>query len=306
MISFIIPTYKAKWLNKSIESILSQTYADIEIIIVNDKSPEDIDSIVKGYQDKRIRYYKNEENIGGKNLVNQWTHCLSFAQGEYVVIAADDDVYDIHFAEECIKLTKKYPEVDVIRARTGVIDEEGELIGIDNYCPEYISQIEYVYNYRMGSTFICMGNFMFKTSILKEKGFVDFPMALGSDIATSIEMAKNGMISTENILFYFRQSSIHISGSINNPKLRIQAITELFDWLIAYTYSKPTNNLEEFYYKNLDAENWIEKRNYDYYNQIVKKINLFRFFDNTLNEISFKLRLKYFIKNIKHKLFIKK
>lgn len=301
MISFIIPAYKAKWLEEAIKSILSQTYEVFELIIVNDKSPEDIASIVQKFDDSRIIYYINEKNIGGKNLLNQWTHCLSFAKGEYVVIAADDDIYDRHFAEECVKLANKYPESDIIRARTGIIDENAKLIGVDIFFPEYMSQMEYTYNYRIGSTFICMGNFMFKTSILKEKGFIEFPMALGSDIATSVEMAKNGIISTSDILFYFRQSNIHISGSIDKPKLRIQAITQLFEWLIGYPYSKPTNNLEEFYFNNLNIENWIEKRNYDYYNQIIKKIGFSHYFNSTLKGIPLRLKIKYFLKSIKDK-----
>ena len=47
--SIAIPAFKAKYLKECIDSILAQTYKDFELIIVNDASPEDIDSVVKPY-----------------------------------------------------------------------------------------------------------------------------------------------------------------------------------------------------------------------------------------------------------------
>ena len=61
--SITIPAYKRSYLKEAIDSCLAQTYKDFELIIVNDASPEDLDSIVNSYSDNRIRYYKNETNI---------------------------------------------------------------------------------------------------------------------------------------------------------------------------------------------------------------------------------------------------
>lgn len=75
--SFVIPAYKSSFLKEAIDSILAQTYTNFELIIVNDASPEDIESIVNSYEDYRIRYYVNSENIGGKNLVAQWNKSIT-------------------------------------------------------------------------------------------------------------------------------------------------------------------------------------------------------------------------------------
>ena len=66
LVSFVLPAYKASWISEAIDSILAQTYHNIELIIVNDQSPEPIREIVAQYDDPRIRYYENEENIGGQ------------------------------------------------------------------------------------------------------------------------------------------------------------------------------------------------------------------------------------------------
>ena len=90
LLSFVMPAYKGQWLSSAVESILAQTYTNIELIVVNDCSPDDLDATMAQYDDPRIRYYHTKENLGGKYLTKQWEHCIQFARGEYLVIAADD------------------------------------------------------------------------------------------------------------------------------------------------------------------------------------------------------------------------
>lgn len=63
--SITIPAFKAKFLKECIDSVLSQTYKNFEVIIVNDASPEDLTSIVNQYDDPRIRYFINEKKLWG-------------------------------------------------------------------------------------------------------------------------------------------------------------------------------------------------------------------------------------------------
>lgn len=106
-VSFVLPVWKVHFLKQAINSILSQVYTNFELVIVNDASPENVDEIIAAYKDKRIRYYKNKENIGGKNLVEQWNHCISYAKGDYIVLSSDDDVYAPEYLKECISLALK-------------------------------------------------------------------------------------------------------------------------------------------------------------------------------------------------------
>ena len=71
----MLPVFKAKYLSESIDSILNQTMSDFELIIVNDQSPDDIDSIVFSFNDSRIQYDINEKNIGGTDLILNWNKC---------------------------------------------------------------------------------------------------------------------------------------------------------------------------------------------------------------------------------------
>ena len=67
-----MPAYKANFLPAAIESIIAQTAIDWELVIVDDCSPEPVRATVLRYDDERIRYYRNERNLGGENLVKQW------------------------------------------------------------------------------------------------------------------------------------------------------------------------------------------------------------------------------------------
>ena len=111
--SFVLPAYKSTFLKRAIDSILSQTYVDFELVVVDDASPEALDSIVSTYTDRRIRYYVNDENLGGKDLVAQWNKSLSYAKGDYVILASDDDLYDSTYLFKMDELVNKYPNADV-------------------------------------------------------------------------------------------------------------------------------------------------------------------------------------------------
>ncbi|WP_201286830.1 glycosyltransferase family 2 protein [Klebsiella pneumoniae] len=67
-----IPAYKAKYLYNCIESILNQTYTNFELIIVNDASPEDLDTLVSRFNDERIIYSTNEKNYGAEEVIGNW------------------------------------------------------------------------------------------------------------------------------------------------------------------------------------------------------------------------------------------
>lgn len=96
MVSVIIPTYKRPhFIRQAIESVISQTYKDIEIIVVDDNtsgSEERLrtERIVSEIKDSRIRYIQNVKHLGGAGSRNA---AIQVAQGEYIAFLDDDDVY---------------------------------------------------------------------------------------------------------------------------------------------------------------------------------------------------------------------
>lgn len=91
-VSVLTPIYNTKpeHLRECIESILNQTYKNFEFIILND-SPEnmEIENIVKSYKDTRIKYFKNDRNIG---ITPSRNRLIELSQGEYLAIFDHDDI----------------------------------------------------------------------------------------------------------------------------------------------------------------------------------------------------------------------
>lgn len=264
--SFVLPAYKSTFFKESIDSILTQTYANFELIIVNDASPDDLDTIINSYSDTRIRYYKNEKNIGGTDLVAQWNNCLEYAKGEYVILASDDDKYFPDYLEKINALVKKYPNVNVFRPRIQKIDAIGEIISIEGYLNESISQIEFAY--QLFSRRISSGipYYLFKLNALKEnEGFINFPLAWFSDDATVINLAKNGIVSTPEILFSFRLSNQSISGGANTLDTmvkKIKATKRFYNWFELFLKNiNITEQNDLFYKKQLSLKIGIDYRN---------------------------------------------
>src|SRR3989339_83604 len=79
----------AKYLREAIDSILNQTYPDFEFIIINDRSTDNTEEIIKSYRDPRVRLINNEKNIGIGDTLNRG---LELAQGEYIARMDADDV----------------------------------------------------------------------------------------------------------------------------------------------------------------------------------------------------------------------
>ena len=275
IISFVLPAWKCRYLQEAIKSILSQTSQDWELVVIDDCSPEPVGEIVASFKDQRIRYYRNEENIGSKDLVRQWNHSISFATGDYVVLAADDDKYKPEFCEEVLRLAGKYPEVDLIHSSVEQIDEDGNHLWDDSILPEYTSKYEYLNWWLTGRSFTCVGNFAFKRSILLATGgFMDFPCAFGSDIATPISLSKNGVANTQQMLFCFRQSEQHLSADRSRFNEKLEAISQLSEFLRSIRYEEPDNPADKHFYSIVNEDYLQKKCVYDYYNSVIQYLPL--------------------------------
>lgn len=249
--SFILPAYKREFLKEAIDSILGQTFGDFELVIVDDCSPEKLNEVVDNYKDTRITCHRNEKNLGREDLVSSWNHALTYAKGEYVILASDDDIYDSAFLSEVEKLTQKYPEIDEIRARVERIDEKGNTVDVDQLYQEYMTQEEFMF--WMGKGLIdCMANHVFRTKALREAGWcVNFPCAWFSDDATALVMAKNGIAHTEKPLFRFRRSNISMSYTVNvaTLKKKVIACCQYYDWIHAALPNNKTEQVRFFQYR---------------------------------------------------------
>src|SRR5678815_3231547 len=90
-VSIVLPTYKrAHVLPGAIASVLSQTHANLELIVVDDNSPDGTRDVVASFRDPRIRYVRNEPNLKLPRALNRG---FSLSRGEYLSWTSDDNLY---------------------------------------------------------------------------------------------------------------------------------------------------------------------------------------------------------------------
>ncbi len=212
--TFLLPAYKAKFFKLALNSILSQTYTDYKIIISDDNSPENIKGIIDEYTHcDKITYIRSTVNIGGKDLVNHWNKLLKLCDTEYLIMASDDDIYHPDFLSTIDRLSRKYPNANVLRSRVIRINGNGEWTAKEDIFDEYQNSIEAIHSIFCGNYIGCIGNYVFKTSALKKSdGFIYMPFAWFSDILTVVNNLSFGQANTQEPLFYFRVSGCNISS----------------------------------------------------------------------------------------------
>jgi len=107
-VSVCIPAYRgAAHIGEAIESVLAQTLADFELVVVDDASPDDTAAVVARYRDARIRFLRNDRNAG---VQANWNRCLELARGRYFKLLPQDDL----IAPECLAR-----EIEVLDADRG-------------------------------------------------------------------------------------------------------------------------------------------------------------------------------------------
>ncbi len=125
-VSIILPTYNGvRYIKQSIDSCLNQTYTNIELIIVDDGSSEDIREVIRSYTDDRIFYFRHDKNLGLPYALNTG---FSHSKGEYLTWTSDDNFYDKKAIETMVKYLERNSEIDFVYANYYVINEDGRVV----------------------------------------------------------------------------------------------------------------------------------------------------------------------------------
>lgn len=124
---------KPKYVGKSIEGILNQSFEDFELFIMDDNSNEETQKVIEGYlKDQRIKYfcsnvkniYERAKKIRYAVLINK---ALSMSKGEYISYATDDNVYRPQRLEKMVNYLECHPEINILYSgsRVVVVDKNG-------------------------------------------------------------------------------------------------------------------------------------------------------------------------------------
>ncbi|MDV4149716.1 glycosyltransferase [Clostridium sp. AL.422] len=315
LVSILIPAFnRPKYLELALKSVINQTYDNIEIIICDDSTTDDVYKMMQKYITKydNIRYYRNEVNLGQfENDIK----LFKLANGEYVNYLMDDDLFEKTKIEKMMRyyLKDKNKEIKLITSYRKLIDEEGLLLD-DNVINSSLFNEDTIIDG------ITLGNYIIKlnhniigepTTVLFRKA--DLTEAFGSfdnrkygcnvDIASWLHLLSKGKaIYISEPLSYFR---IHSGQQLQSKKMRfLGSIDYGYEILSGYKhgYLKDRNSLNKaikYFYKyiyNILKEAREEKVYYEYYNEIIYLIDeLYKLFNmnnkkNNCKNLKFLLR----------------
>lgn len=176
-ISVLMSTYNESldWIDKSIKSILDQTYTNFEFIIVCDNPQnDDLQTYLKEYEkkDKRIKLLINDTNIGLASSLNK---AFEYSKGEFIArMDADDISYPNRFMNQ-IRFIKDNKDIDLLCGNVDIINETGKVTKRSKhieYNDEQLRELLEIGNVLMHPTF-----FMKRNSFEKIGGYRSFPAA---------------------------------------------------------------------------------------------------------------------------------
>ncbi|WP_272992537.1 glycosyltransferase family 2 protein [Porticoccus hydrocarbonoclasticus] len=126
LVSICIPTFNAeKYIKKTINSIVNQSYKNIEIIILDDCSTDSTMKIIRSIDDPRIKIFQNEFNLGPQET---WSKLIDLAEGRFFKIVCHDDV----LYEECVavqvKMLEENGQVILVASNRDIIDKNDTVV----------------------------------------------------------------------------------------------------------------------------------------------------------------------------------
>lgn len=250
MVSVILPNFNhARYLAQRIETVLSQTYRNFELIILDDRSTDESRDIIEKYRghEKVSGIYYNEVNSG--STFRQWVKGIGLCRGEFIWIAESDDWCECTFIEEVI---------------TGLVANENCVVG---YCQSYCvqdaniikwqSRYDYLNAVEEGPVFVkkhmLTGNAIFNASMaiwkkdaftLISKEFVEYRYC--GDWLFWIELCRHGKVFISGkLLNYFRKHAGDVSGKANQQGLNFIEELKMFHLL----YTRQWISYDEFVIK---------------------------------------------------------
>jgi glycosyltransferase involved in cell wall biosynthesis len=239
LVSILIPVYnREKLIQETIESALSQTYSNIEVIVVDNCSTDNTFSLLKKYsaKDNRLKVYQNDSNIGP---VRNWRKALDLATGTFAKILWSDDLITKDFVEKTIPYFDN-PEVGFVYTKAKIFDSSKNEIAVIHTglstsgvfkVSEYIDRILFGYPFS-GSVPYSPGCAIFRKDVLNKSLRVDIPnkldidfakLAIGNDLLTfllaTLDYKQFGFVNES--LSLFREHNESISNNSGGEKLEL-------------------------------------------------------------------------------------
>jgi glycosyltransferase involved in cell wall biosynthesis len=208
-VSVIIPAYnRYAYIRRAIESVLNQSYKDIELIVVDDGSTDNTREILEDYEPRMLLLeHEGGANKGQSAAINLG---LQNAQGEYIAILDSDDCWETNKIELQIAYLQQNPDVGLVYGNGIAVDENGEYL-YDIYKPNH-EEKNIPSSLLVDCYFFVPTNSLFRAEILELTGGFDESLRTAQDHDMGIRIAEVTKLAyINNSLFHYRRHDDSIS-----------------------------------------------------------------------------------------------
>ncbi|CAN5331668.1 hypothetical protein BH23BAC3_BH23BAC3_32640 [soil metagenome] len=239
-LTVLMPVYNAeKYLREALESILEQTFADFEFLIIDDYSTDNSIDIVNSYKDNRIRLVRNVQNMGISKTLNKG---IELASSDLIARMDADDISLPERLNKQYNYLQEHPDCSMVSSNVEVISENGERL----YLYQRESKLFY-YNL----TFYCWiyhPSVMYRRQPIQDVGM--YPPTLSEDFHLwSKLIRKYSFYNMQEILIKYRMTKESVSNSVYAEEYRAAAkkqIKENLRYFVGEDYIIPDGWLEAY------------------------------------------------------------
>ena len=239
IVSIVLPVYNGeKYLTQSIESVLRQTYQNLELIIVNDCSTDSTEAIALSYQakDDRIVYLKNEENIKLPASLNKG---FAVAKGAYLSWTSDDNWYHLDAFDKMVAFLERSPDVGLVSFDYNFVNADGVFLERINVG----ETDELIFRNNVGACFL------YRAEVMKEIGTYRTDLFLVEDYDYWLRISRKFKIAfCHEVLYEYR---LHEKSLTEERKQEVRRILGEYQWNNLRLYEK-TNMPEEQLFRFFD------------------------------------------------------
>ena len=204
LVTIAIPTYNraAFSLSHALRCALAQTYSNLEILVSDNCSTDDTEDVVRGFDDVRIRYVRQAQNIGANNNFN---YCINEARGVYFLLFHDDDMIDPDLVDTCMTAARDAETVGLVRTGTRLIDANGVTLAEYPNRVGGLSTTDFILGWFAGRTALYLCSTLFHRWSLAEVGGLASKHNLFQDVGAEMRVAARfGRIDVPAVKASFR------------------------------------------------------------------------------------------------------
>lgn len=242
LVSILIATYNPNkhFFSIALKSVLRQSYLNIEVIIIDDGSEEDICDFIKSFADPRIKVFRNDINLGLPRSLNKG---IELCNGDYIARMDDDDIMHINrienqmfYLEENIKYKGCFSNINIINNEGTYQYTKINKVKPENFLKELLKN----------GNFLCHPTLLIEKKVLVEVGGYNHMLFYAQDYDLYIRILKKfklGLVDRPLLDYRVNNDSRSLS------KVSLQSILMYYPCLIYYCENKTLKNKLVFIFR---------------------------------------------------------